>query len=114
MAALSSALRRLRREPAMALAIVGTTAVGVGASTALFLYLAVFLFPRIEARHAERVGHVYLGEEGEPRPLASHLEFQRLRAAPGFEALAANAPFGATLQIGEVSSFAWGQLVSGE
>lgn len=98
----------------MALTIAATTALGVGAATGLFLYLATFLFPRIAARSPERVGFVYLGEQSEPRPMSSYLELERLRAARGFEAVAANSALGATIQVGGVSSFAWGQFVGGE
>src|SRR5215213_6012987 len=50
---LSTAFRSLSRQPAVMLPAVLTLALGIGANTALFAYLAAILWPTIDAPHFE-------------------------------------------------------------
>jgi predicted permease len=107
-------LRSFARRPGMVLIIVLTLALGIGASTALFAYLAAITWPKIDAPEADRAVWVYTGTPEEPRYPSSYLDFldlQRQQAAVrdlvGFSA------FGTSVGHGQTATFAWGQLVSG-
>ncbi len=110
---LRSPLRSFARQPALSVTIVATLAVGVGVATALFLYLDLFLHPRLAAPAAERVVEVYFGTADEPRQPASALELQRLREHPLLHDAIGVSAIGAALGAPGGSRFAWGQFVSG-
>ncbi len=112
---LALALRSLARQPGMVLIVVLTLALGIGASTALFAYLASIVWPTMDAPEPERVVWVETATSEEPfgGPISypEFLDLQRqrtgLRDLVGFTAL------GASVGHGQESAFAWGQLVSG-
>ena len=60
-------LRSFARQPGMALIVVLTLALGIGASTALFAYLAAILWPQMDAPSPERVVWIDTGTAEEPR-----------------------------------------------
>lgn len=111
---LSAALRSLSRQPAVILPAVLTLALGIGANTALFTYLAYILWPTLEAPDPERVVWIYSGMEKEPRMAASYPELRDIRrgqtAVPD---IVVTSRFGASIAHGEQTSFAWGHLVDG-
>ncbi len=110
---LSVALRSLSRQPAVMIPAVLTLALGIGATTALFGYLALILWPTIEAPHPERVLWVYSGLPEEPRIPFSYGELQDFtRGQSAFSGLAAYSRFGSSIASGEQSHFAWGHLVT--
>ena len=74
-------LRSFARQPGLALIVVLTLALGIGASTALFAYLSAILWPKIDAPSPERVVWVYPGTPEEPRAGASYLEYLTSAAA---------------------------------
>src|SRR4051812_14413746 len=77
--AFRTTLRSLARQPGLSLAVVLTLALGIGASTALFAYLAVFLWPTLDAPDAERAVWVYTGTREDPRNLVSYQDYLDLR-----------------------------------
>src|SRR5215210_2563283 len=114
---LSTAFRSLSRQPAVMLPAVLTLALGIGANTALFAYLAVILWPKIDAPHFERVVSVYAGTDEEPRRAMSYLEYQDfLKSQTAVVNLVGASRFGASIADGADggrTSFAWGGLVTG-
>ena len=112
---MSAALRSLSRQPAVMLPAVLTLALGIGANTALFAYLAYILWPTIDAPEPARVVWVYSGIEEEPRMATSYPELQDIeRGQTAVTDIVATSRFGASIAHGEQTSFAWGHLVSGD
>jgi putative ABC transport system permease protein len=111
---LALALRSLARQPGMAAIIVLTLAPGIGAATALFAYLAVILWPTLDAPAPERVVWAYTGTREEPRAVASYPEYLDLRRGhTPIGELVAFSNFAVSVGHGQESAFSWGQLVSG-
>ncbi|HVG09648.1 MAG TPA: ADOP family duplicated permease [Thermoanaerobaculia bacterium] len=114
---LSTAFRSLSRQPAVMLPAVLTLALGIGANTALFAYLAAILWPRIDAPHFERIVSVYAGTDEEPRRAMSYPEYEDfLKSQNAVVDLVGYSRFGASIAYaadGERTSFAWGGLVTG-
>src|SRR5919112_5518994 len=111
---LSTAFRSLSRQPAVMLPAVLTLALGIGANTALFAYLAAILWPRIDAPHFERIVSVFAGTDEEPRRAMSYPEYQDfLKSQTAVVDLVGHSRFGASIAEGERTSFAWGGLVTG-
>lgn len=111
---LSTAFRSLSRQPAVMLPAVLTLALGIGANTALFAYLAAILWPTIDAPQPERVVSVYVGTDEEPRRTLSYPEYQDfLKGQTAVVDLVATSRFGASVALGERTSYAWCALVTG-
>jgi putative ABC transport system permease protein len=107
-------LRSLARQPGMALIMVLTLALGVGASTALFAYVAAIAWPTMHAPEPERAVWVYTGTAEDPRAATSYPEYSDLRRQQtALRDLVAFSPFGATVSQGRAATFAWVQRVSG-
>ncbi len=110
-------LRSFGRQPGMVLIIVLTLALGIGASTALFSYLAAITWPKIDAPEADRAVWVYTGHDDAPRYPSSYLDFADLqRQQTAVRDLIAFSPFGTSVGHGQTATttaFAWGQLVNG-
>jgi predicted permease len=110
---LSAALRSLSRQPAVMLPALVTLALGIGAITALFTYLAFIVWPTIDAPAPERIVWVHSGtaeDRRAPFPYAEYLEIRRL---PVLSDVTAWSRFGSSLTDGEQNLFAWGHLVAG-
>ncbi|HEX9798842.1 MAG TPA: ABC transporter permease, partial [Thermoanaerobaculia bacterium] len=103
---------RLRREPGLSLTVVATIAVGVGAATAIFVYLASYLVTRLPARDPSRLVHVHCGTEADPTAGCARAELEAIVAAGIFEEVASNQPSGGTVAWRGESRFAWGQAVT--
>src|SRR5262245_17891141 len=111
---LARALRSLARQQGMVLIVVVTLALGIGASTALFAYLAAILWPAVDGPEPESVVWVDTATSEEPFALASYPEYLELqRQRMGLRDLAGVSNFGASVSHGQESVFAWGQFVSG-
>ena len=111
---LSTAFRSLSRQPAVMLPAVLTLALGIGANTALFAYLAAILWPTIDAPDFERIVSIYVGTDEEPRRALSHLEYQDfLNSQTAVVDLVGTSRFGASIAQGERTSYAWSALVTG-
>ncbi|HET9227178.1 MAG TPA: ADOP family duplicated permease [Thermoanaerobaculia bacterium] len=111
---LSTAFRSLARQPAVMVPAVLTLALGIGANTALFAYLAAMLSPTVEAAHPERIVTLYSGTDQDRRMMFSYPELTDLRQRQAVVTdLIASSRFGASVSEGERSSFAWGGLVTG-
>src|ERR687891_115367 len=111
---LAAALRSLARQPGITVPAVLTLALGIGAMTALFSYLAALVWPRLGLRDAGRTVWVYTGTAEEPRqqtPFPDYAEL--LRRQTGVVELTAYSPFGASVGLVDQTTYAWGQLVSG-
>jgi putative ABC transport system permease protein len=111
---LAIALRSFARQPVMLVIVVLTLALGIGATTALFAYLAAIVWPTIDAPQPERAVWVYTGTPEEPRANASYpeyLDLRRQQTAVGD--LVGSSPFAASVGHGQATAFAWGELVSG-
>ncbi|MEA2601027.1 MAG: hypothetical protein QOF89_2019 [Acidobacteriota bacterium] len=107
-------VRSLARQPELPLVVVLMLALGIGAATALFAYLAFILWPTIEAPGAERIVWLYTGTADQPEDPTSYPEYldvQRQQSAVAD--LAAYSPMGTTVGHGGTTLFAWGELVSG-
>ncbi len=107
-------LRSFARQPGLALIVVATLALGIGASTALFAYLTAVAWPRMDAPYPERVVWVYTGTAEDPRAVTSYpeyLDLQRQQTAVGD--VVGVTPFAASVGQGQASTFSWGDLVSG-
>jgi predicted permease len=102
-------LRSLLRSPAISIAVATTFALGIGVSTALFAYLAFYLFPTFEAPEPERIAQVEIGTEQDPAGRASDREFAALAGSGAFERLAGTLPIGATATFERQSQHAWGR-----
>ena len=111
---LSTTVRSLARQPQVTGPAVLTLALGIGALTALFAYLAAMLWPRLEIRDAERLVWVYSGTAEEPRQSTSYPDvMELLRRQSAVSELAAYSPFGSSVGLAEQTTYAWGQFVSG-
>jgi putative ABC transport system permease protein len=107
-------LRSFARQPGLVLIVVLTLALGIGASTSLFAYLAAILWPRIDAPRPERVVNVYAGSVEELRLSSSYPEFLDLqRQQTAVRDLVAFTAFASSVGQGQTSTFAWGEMVSG-
>ncbi|MCM2268962.1 MAG: ABC transporter permease, partial [Thermoanaerobaculia bacterium] len=102
-------LRSLLRAPAISLAVASTFALGIGVSTALFAYLAFYLFPTFEAPEPERLAQVEIGNAEDPAGSASDRELEALAGSGAFERLAGTLPVGATAAFERQSRHAWGR-----
>lgn len=78
---LRETVRSLLRRPALALAAVATLAVGIGAATALFSYLAALVWPTLEAPEPHRLAWLHTREPDNPTALSSYLDFLDYRSA---------------------------------
>ena len=107
-------LRSFTRQPGMVLIVVLTLALGIGASTALFAYLAAITWPKIDAPEPERVVWIYSGTPEEPRLPASNLDYLDLqRQQTAVRDIVGFSPFGTSVGYRQTASFAWGEMVSG-
>jgi putative ABC transport system permease protein len=108
-------LRSFARRPGMALIVALTLALGIGASTALFAYLAAIVWPKIDAPSPERVVWVYTGTSEEARTGASYPEYLDLqRQQSAVRDIVGLTTFAASVGQGQASAFSWGELVSGD
>jgi predicted permease len=106
--------RSLARQPGISLAVILTLALGIGAGTALFAYLAAFLWPTLEAPDPGRAVWLYTGTDADPRNLASYPDYLDLRQRQtAVGDLVAIGNFGTSVGVGRDVTFAWGQFVSG-
>lgn len=107
-------VRSLARQPEMTVVVVLTLALGIGAATALFAYLASILWPTVNAPGAERLVWLYTGtadQKDAPTSYPELLDLQRQQKVVA--GLAAFSPMGTTVGHGGTTLFAWGQLVTG-
>lgn len=111
MSARSPLLRSLIGAPGLSLAVATTFALGVGLSTALFAYVAYFLFPSMAAPALERLAQVEVGTEKQPSSFSSLSELRALGGSDAFELLAGTAPAGATVAVDRRTQHAWGRAV---
>jgi len=58
---LRTTVRSLARQPGLTLAVIVTLALGIGAATALFAYLAAILWPGLDAPDAGRAVWLSIG-----------------------------------------------------
>ena len=111
---LSIAFRSLARQPAVMVPAVLTLALGIGANTAFFAYLASALRPTVDAPAPERIVSVFSGTEQDRRMISSYPELVDLRQRQDVVTdLFGTSRFGASVSDGRRSSFAWGGLVTG-
>ena len=107
-------VRSLARQPEMTVVVVLTLALGIGATTALFAYLASILWPTIDAPGAERMVWLYTGSADEKQASTSYPEYLDVQRQQKIIAdLAAFSAMGTTVGHGGTTLFAWGQLVTG-
>ncbi|HSS77543.1 MAG TPA: ABC transporter permease [Thermoanaerobaculia bacterium] len=107
-------VRSLARQPEMTVVVVLTLALGIGAATALFAYLASILWPTVNAPEAERMVWLFTGTADQTDAPTSYPEyFDILRQQKAVKDLAAFSAMGTTVVHGGTTLFAWGQLVSG-
>ncbi|HSF39198.1 MAG TPA: ABC transporter permease, partial [Thermoanaerobaculia bacterium] len=107
-------IKSLVRRPALPAIIVLTLALGIGASTALFAYLAALLWPAMPAPEPDRIVWIHVGTNEEPRLNASHPDYLDLvRNQTAVPQLAGFSIFGASLGHDQANTYDWGQLVSG-
>ncbi len=106
-------LRSLARQPGLTLVVVLTLALGVGASTALFGYLAAILWPRLDAPEADRAVWVYSVTPDLPRSPSSYPDYQEILKQGVIRDFAAFTSTGTTVSYGETATFAWAQAVNG-
>ncbi|HEV7505937.1 MAG TPA: ABC transporter permease [Thermoanaerobaculia bacterium] len=107
-------VRSLARQPEMTVVVVLTLALGIGATTALFAYLASILWPTINAPGAERMVWLYTGTADQtdaPTSYPEYLDVQRQQKV--ITDLAAFSAMGTTVGHGGTTLYAWGQLVTG-
>jgi predicted permease len=110
--AFSGSRRLLRHEPGLALVVVGTIAAGIGASTALFVYLASFLFPMLPAVDPGRLLQIHFGTAEDPTALSSFAEFRAVADAGALESVTVEAGAAATVTRNGASQFAWGRTTT--
>lgn len=110
---LRTTLRSLARQPGLTLIVILTLALGIGASTALFGYLAFILWPKLDAPEADRAVWVYASIPELPRYPVSYAEYQEIGKQPALRDVAVFTSTGATVGYGEKSTFAWAQAVNG-
>ncbi len=106
-----ASFRQLRRQPILVAAIAATLALGVGAATALFVYLSAFFRPVIPAVDSSRLVQIQVGTEKEPAG-SSFAEYRALATSPALEVTAANYGAAATVSFQGDNAFAWGQAVT--
>ncbi|MFL6202680.1 MAG: ABC transporter permease [Thermoanaerobaculia bacterium] len=111
---LPTAFRSLSRQPAVMVPAVLTLALGIGANTALFAYLASMLRPTVDAPRSERIVSVYSGTEQDRRMIFSYPELLDLQQRQSVVTdLFGTSRFGASVSDGERTTFAWGGLETG-
>ena len=111
---LSTAFRSLTRQPAVMVPAVLTLALGIGANTALFAYLASILWPTLDAPDPERIVSVYSATAEAPRQAVPYLEYQDFLAGQtAVVDLVGTTRIGASVSDGERTSYAWTGLVTG-
>jgi len=112
---LREGLRRLSRRPGFALLAVGTLALGLSTSTAVFTYVNEYHRPFPGAR-AEGLQQVFRWTEEDPWGALSYPDFLDLEAQAGtsFEAVAVRSGFGASARIEDFTGVVFGQAVSGD
>ncbi|MEA2562690.1 MAG: hypothetical protein QOH06_4194 [Acidobacteriota bacterium] len=111
---LSAAFRSLSRQPAVMVPAVLTLALGIGADTALFAYLASTLWETVDAPHPERIVSVHSGTGQDRWMIFSYPELRDLRERQSVVTdLFGTSRFGASVSDGQRTSFAWGGLVTG-
>lgn len=111
---LRTSFRSLARQPGSTLWIVATLALGIGAATGMFTYLAAWVWPPVEAPDPERVVNVFVGSREDPRGLPSIPDFRDLeRGQKAVVDLVSYASFGCSLSRRGATTHAWGQSVSG-
>lgn len=111
---LAVTLRSLARQPEITVPAVLTLALGIGAMTALFAYLAALVWPRLGLRDSGRMVWVYTGTAEEPRQQTPFRDYaEMLRRKTGVAELTAYSPFGASVGLADQTTYAWGELVSG-
>jgi len=111
---LGTTVRSLARQPQITVPAVLTLALGIGALTALFAYLAAMVWPRLEVHDAGRVVWVSSGTPEDPRQGTPYLDFiDLLRRQSAVTELTAYSPFGSSMGLAEQTTYAWGQFVSG-
>lgn len=111
---LAVTVKSLVRQPALPLIIVLTLALGIGASTALFVYLSALLWPRLDAPEADRIVWVHVGSDEQPRTPTSYPDYlDVVRSQTAVTQVAGFSLFGASIGHDETNTFAWGQTVSG-
>jgi putative ABC transport system permease protein len=109
------ALRSFARQPGMVSIVVLTLALGIGASTALFAYLAAIVWPTLDAPEPERAAWIYAGTAEEPRAYASYPEYLDLRRQQtAVRDIIGISTFAASVGHGQTAEFSWGHLVSGD
>lgn len=111
------ALAGLVRQPGLTATVVLTLALGIGANTALFAYLCVFLWPTVDAPAPEEL--VTVEDVGDQvswgrTPYGDFIEYREAARGKAFAGLAATRGYGASVRRGEETLYAWGSLVSGE
>ncbi|HEV8582235.1 MAG TPA: ADOP family duplicated permease [Thermoanaerobaculia bacterium] len=112
---LATALRSFARQPGMVAIVVLTLALGIGASTALFAYLAAIVWPTLDAPEPERVVWMNVGSADDPRALASYPDYIDLRRQQtAVRNLVGFSNFAASVGHNQSAEFAWGQMVSGD
>ena len=116
---LTTTLRSLARQPGLTLAVIVTLALGIGAATALFAYLAAILWPGLDAPDAGRAVWLSIGSREEPQLPVSCLDFLDLRQRQSaVRDLVGFSNVGVSVGIptgrGRDTTFAWGLLVSGD
>ncbi len=114
MTLLRETARSLLRRPSLALAVVATLAVGIGAATALWSYLAAMVWPTLEAPEPHRLAWLRMREPENSAAPSSYPDFLDYRAAA--EPVATTIAWKvlgttATLEGGE-SAWAWAHAVS--
>jgi len=111
---LVTTLRSLGRQPAVTVPVVLTLALGIGANTALFANFLQIFWPTFDAPHPERVVYVYMGTVEQPQQPTSYPDFQELqRQQQAVTDLISYSAAGASLGVGDQTTFVWQGLVSG-
>jgi putative ABC transport system permease protein len=112
---LRDGLRQMARRPGFTLLAVGTLALGISASTAVFAYVNAYArpFPGADARGLHQV---FLASEEEPWGALSYPDFEDLASlAGGLFGVAgvSQSTFGASVRFDDLTEVAFGQGVTG-
>jgi predicted permease len=111
---LLTTIRSLARQPGLTVPAVLTLALGIGAMTALFAYLAAIVWPRLAIRQAGRLVWIYSGTAEQTRQQSPFPDYLEIRRRPAVAELAAYSPFGSSVGLAEQTTYAWGQYVNGD
>jgi hypothetical protein len=109
------AVRTWARQPLLALLVIGSLAIGIGANTTLFSFVNTLVLRPLPAQRPDELVAIYTSEsDGRPYGASSYPDYVDLRARTRtLQSLAAHSVAPMSLKRGDVNERVLGGMVSG-